>query len=179
VNFVKNTFEMIRIVLCLLCVSMFSVSCLKNADNAGCPYEITSISAPQDERDSVEAYLDSMGLQAVEHETGFYYQVVTPGTDIGQMSLCSKITINYVGKLKSGTEFDRQNNIELILGALIEGWKKGLPLIKQGGEINLYVPPTLAYGPNEIKNNQTGQVIIPAKSMLIFNVRLLDYTVGN
>lgn len=169
---------MFRIVFCLICVSVFAGSCLKNNGDASCPYQNTSISAPQAERDSIKAYLTAMNIQAEEHSSGFFYQIVTPGTDVGQMGLCSEIMINYVGRLRSGSEFDKQNNIRFILGSLIEGWKKSIPLIKKGGEINLYIPPTLGYGNNEIKNNQ-GQVVIPAKSMLIFNVKLNDYTVGN
>lgn len=169
---------MFRIVLSLLCVSLVAASCLKNDGAASCPYQNTTVSAPQAERDSIEAYLTSMGLQAQEDTSGFYYQIVTPGTDVGQMGLCSEIMINYVGRLKTGTEFDRQNNVQFILGSLIEGWKKSIPLVKKGGEINIYIPPSLAYGNNEIKNNQ-GQVIIPAKSMLIFNVKLVDYTLSN
>jgi FKBP-type peptidyl-prolyl cis-trans isomerase FkpA len=169
---------MFRVIMCLLCVSVFAASCLKSSDDASCPYEDKSISAPQAERDSIEAYLTSMGIQAEEHTTGFYYQLVSPGTDLGQMGLCSEIEISYVGRLRSGTEFDRQNNIRFILGSLIEGWKKSIPLVKKGGEINLFIPPSLAYGNNEIKNSQ-GQVIIPAGSMLIFNVKLIDYTIGN
>jgi FKBP-type peptidyl-prolyl cis-trans isomerase FkpA len=169
---------MFRIILCLLCVSVLAASCLKSDGSASCPYNNTSISAPQAERDSIEAYLTAMGLQAEEHTSGFYYQIVTPGTDIGQIGLCSEIMIDYVGRLRNGNEFDRQTNIRFILGSLIEGWKKSIPLIKKGGEINIYIPPSLGYDNNEIKNAQ-GQVVIPAKSMLIFNVKLVDYTLPN
>lgn len=169
---------MLRLLLCLLCVSVVFASCLKNSGDASCPYQTTTISAPQEERDSIEAYLTSMNIQAEEHGSGFYYQVINPGTDIGQMGLCSEIKINYSGRLKNGTEFDKQNGIRFILGSLIEGWKKSIPLIKKDGQIKLFIPPSLGYGNNEVKDNQ-GQVVIPAKSMLIFDVTLLDYTIGN
>lgn len=169
---------MLRTLVILLCVSVFAASCLKNSSDAGCPYEASNINAPQAERDSIKAYLDTMNIQAEEHASGFFYQIVTPGTDNGQIGLCSEIMINYSGRLKSGAEFDKQSGIRFILGSLIEGWKKGIPLIKKGGQIKLYLPPTLAYGNNELKDSQ-GQVVIPAKSMLIFDVTLLDYTIGN
>lgn len=170
--------EMLRIVLCMVCVAVIMTSCLKNDGDASCPYENTSINAPQAERDSIEAFLTSMNIQAEEHSTGFYYQVVTNGTDIGQMGLCSEIKIDYSGKLKNGTQFDKQSGIRFILGSLIEGWKKGIPLIKKGGRITLFIPPSLAYGKNEVKDNQ-GVVVIPSNSMLVFDVSLIDYTVGN
>jgi FKBP-type peptidyl-prolyl cis-trans isomerase FkpA len=50
---------------------------------------------------------------------------------------------------------------------LIEGWKIGLPLLKKGGHIKLYVPPSLGYGPSPNRN-------IPGNSVLIFDIRLVD-----
>ncbi len=168
---------MIRTFLALICVALLAGSCMKNSMDSGCPYQNSSISAPQAERDSVKAFLNSLGIQAEEHSSGFFYKVISQGTDGGQMGLCSEIAITYTGWLQNGAEFDKQTNIRFILGSLIEGWKKSIPLIKKGGEIDLYIPPTLAYGKNEVKNNQTGQVIIPSNSMLVFKVKLLDYTV--
>jgi FKBP-type peptidyl-prolyl cis-trans isomerase FkpA len=57
---------------------------------------------------------------------------------------------------------------------LIEGWKIGLPLIQKSGKIKLYIPPSLGYGASDIKDNN-GVVVIPANSMLIFDVSLVDF----
>jgi FKBP-type peptidyl-prolyl cis-trans isomerase FkpA len=38
----------------------------------------------------------------------------------------------------------------------------------------LYIPPTLGYGSREIKDN-LGNVIIPANSILIFDIELLNF----
>jgi FKBP-type peptidyl-prolyl cis-trans isomerase FkpA len=54
-----------------------------------------------------------------------------------------------------------------ILNQLIKGWQLGLPQIKKGGSIKLYIPPSLAYG-------ATGNGIIPGNSNLIYEVSLLD-----
>ena len=64
-----------------------------------------------------------------------------------------------------------------VLGALIEGWKKGLPLIKKSGEIILYIPPSLGYGSQDYVNSDN-VVVIPKNSMLIFTIKLKDYTQG-
>jgi FKBP-type peptidyl-prolyl cis-trans isomerase FkpA len=95
------------------------------------------------------------------------------------MDLCSQILISYKGTLKNGTVFDQQNNVIFVLGSLIEGWKKGIPLLKKGGSIKLYIPPSLGYGGTDVRDNNSGQVVIPANSMLIFDVTLTDYSVPN
>jgi FKBP-type peptidyl-prolyl cis-trans isomerase FkpA len=46
------------------------------------------------------------------------------------------------------------------------GWKLGLPLIKAGGKIKLYLPPSLGYG-NSVSGN------IPANSILVFEITLV------
>jgi FKBP-type peptidyl-prolyl cis-trans isomerase FkpA len=80
--------------------------------------------------------------------------------------------------LVNDTTFDQQNNVVFVLGSLIEGWKKAIPLLRKGGEMNMYIPPSLGYGGTDMKNN-AGVVIIPKNSILIFNVKLTDYSAGN
>ena len=49
---------------------------------------------------------------------------------------------------------------------LIQGWQKGLPLVKKGGKIKLIIPPSLGYG-------ATPQQGIPANSVLVFDIELV------
>lgn len=172
-----KTNQMLRIILGLLCITVIAASCLKSSDTGTCPYGVTTINAPQAERDSIEAFLDSNNITALEHSSGFYYQIIEEGAGESTPGLCSEITINYTGKFKNGNQFDGQNGVRFILGSLIEGWKKGIPLIKKGGQLKLFVPPSLGYGSNPVTNN--GQVVIPANSMLIFDVTLIDFTIDN
>jgi FKBP-type peptidyl-prolyl cis-trans isomerase FkpA len=74
-----------------------------------------------------------------------------------------------VGTLTNGTQFDANTTgTSFALGQLIVGWQKGIPLSKKGGTINLYIPPSLGYGPN-----QAG--IIPPNSNLVFTIQLMDF----
>lgn len=163
--------------LFLVCVS--AASCLKSKEDTGCPYQPSSVVAPAAEKDSLQAYLDSNNIQATLHPSGFYYEIVDPGTGTDSASLCSQIVINYKGQLTNGNVFDEQDNVLFVLGSLIEGWKKAIPMIKKGGKIKLYIPPTLGYGNTDVKNPNTGQVVIPARSILIFDVDLLNFSVEN
>ncbi len=74
----------------------------------------------------------------------------------------------YTGKLVNGTVFDQTPagaNATLVLGQLIVGWQKGLPLIGTGGKITLYIPPSLGYGSSAVGS-------VPANSILIFDIEL-------
>ncbi|HYC29429.1 MAG TPA: FKBP-type peptidyl-prolyl cis-trans isomerase [Chitinophagaceae bacterium] len=161
---------MMKFSWCFLVLGMMFSGCLKS--DKGCPYKESDAVAPASEQQSVEAYLSANGITAVKHSSGLYYQVVDAGS--GKVpQLCSSVSVGYSGKLTNGTTFDQQNLITFDLGRVIVGWQKGLPLIQKGGHIKLYIPPTLGYGAYDIKNN-SGAVVIPANSILIFDVEIFD-----
>ncbi len=157
-----------KIAVLVLASALVFTGCLKKDE--GCPYPATSIVAPASEEQQVKDYLTANNIDAVKHSSNLYYQIVEAGTG-KTPELCSQIRVNYVGKLTNGNTFDSNPNAVFVLGSLIEGWKKGLPLIKSGGRIKLYIPPSLGYGNNDIKD-QGNNVIIPGKSILIFDITL-------
>lgn len=145
--------------------------CLKdnNKDNV-CGYNDVNIVVPQSETDSLQAYLNSKGITATKHGSGVFYTITTPGTGAGIINLCSNITVDYKGQLTNGFAFDSSSvtgPLSIALGRLIPGWQKVIPLIKEGGEMTLYIPPSLGYG-------SQASAKIPANSILIFDLDLLD-----
>src|SRR5215212_4578553 len=146
---------MLKNLFFVLCITVAGVSCLKSGERT-CAYPVQNITAPEAEQDSIEAYLDTNNIEAQHDPSGFYYKIVNPGTGTDGMKLCSEILIDYKGQFKNGQIFDQATNAYLVLGALIEGWKKGIPLIKTGGEINLYIPPSLGYGNADVIDKNTG-----------------------
>jgi FKBP-type peptidyl-prolyl cis-trans isomerase FkpA len=162
---------MMKFSWCLLLIGFMFSGCLKQ--DKGCPYKEVNIVAPTAEQQQVEAYLAANGITtAVRHPSGMYYAVVTPGTG-NKPSLCSVVSVGYSGTLQNGTVFDQQNIISFDLGRLIEGWKKGLPLIAKSGRIKLFIPPSLGYGNTDVKNSNN-VIVIPANSMLIFDIEVFD-----
>ncbi len=157
----------------LLCLSTLLTSCFKS--DTGCPYSSSSKTAPTNEEQALSSYISANSITAVKHGSNMYYQIITPGTGTSAPQLCSNIQINYTGQLTNGNVFDSQNNAVFTLGSLIEGWKYGLPLIKKGGKIKLYIPPSLGYGSTDVKDQTTGNIIIPANSILIFEITLTDF----
>jgi FKBP-type peptidyl-prolyl cis-trans isomerase FkpA len=170
---------MYKKLILIFCVAVTAVSCLKKNTTNTCRYSPTSITIPVAERAAIDAYIDTNHIVAVHDPSGFYYQIVNPGTGTDSVKLCSQIQISYKGQLINDSTFDKRTNVVFDLGALIEGWKRGIPKLKRGGEIKLYIPPTLGYGSTDIKDNNTGKVVIPANSILKFDVILTDYTLQN
>jgi FKBP-type peptidyl-prolyl cis-trans isomerase FkpA len=148
---------------CLVAATLFFTSCLKKD---GCTYKADDAVAPAAEQQILKGYIDSVGISATLHPNGFYYHVVSQGADVTPAP-CSQITVAYKGQLTNGNIFDQQSNWVAQLGGLIDGWQEGMPLIKKGGRIMLYIPPSLGYGAN-------GSPTIPPNSILIFDITLIN-----
>jgi FKBP-type peptidyl-prolyl cis-trans isomerase len=99
--------------------------------------------------------------------SGLQYRIIeagkgkTPGpTD--------QVTVNYRGTLINGNEFDssyaRNEPATFRLNGVIKGWTEGLQLLKEGGKIQLFIPPRLAYGGRGPMAHRT----------LIFDVELIS-----
>ena len=85
-------------------------------------------------------------------------------------NLCSNVTVTYKGSYFNGNVFDSTaagSAATFQLGQVIPGWQKGVPLISKGGDITLYIPPSLGYGPQ-------GYGIIPGNAYLIFDIHIID-----
>ncbi|MEO6949562.1 MAG: FKBP-type peptidyl-prolyl cis-trans isomerase [Ginsengibacter sp.] len=148
-------------------------SCLKQ-DNK-CTYADSKIVAPIDQQSALLDSLTAHGIKdAILHPSGFYYTVVNQGSGPGVVNLCSNVTVDYVGSFFNGQVFDSAKSAYFALGQVIPGWQKGVPFVNKGGDINLYIPPALAYGPDDTVNPNTGKVVIPGKSYLIFKIHVVN-----
>lgn len=143
-----------RTALLLLSVILLAASSCKKDDAA--------------KTESLEDYLrrENLLTQVTSDPRGFYYKIVTPGTG-AVPAANSKVSVLYAGKLTNGTVFDQSGPtpVTFTLNQLILGWQYGLPLIKTGGRILLYLPPQLGYGSSAVGS-------IPANSILIFDITL-------
>jgi FKBP-type peptidyl-prolyl cis-trans isomerase FkpA/FKBP-type peptidyl-prolyl cis-trans isomerase FklB len=81
------------------------------------------------------------------------------------------VKAHYKGTLITGEQFDssydRGQPAEFPVSGVIKGWTEALQLMKVGGKAKLFIPPDLGYGP-------TARPGIPANSVLVFDVELLD-----
>ncbi|HEV7333518.1 MAG TPA: FKBP-type peptidyl-prolyl cis-trans isomerase [Flavisolibacter sp.] len=140
--------------------------CLKGGETGfTCNYDACGFVAPAAEQKLVTDYLTANGLTATQHCSGLYYIIDEAGTG-STPTVCNQIAFSYTGRLTNGHVFDQASTpVVYPLAQLITGFKNGIPLIKTGGKIRLFVPPSLGYG-----SSQTGD--IPPNSVLIFEVTL-------
>lgn len=118
-----------------------------------------------------EKFLEKNAKKAgvVVTASGLQYKIVSAGNEV-HPSASDTVYVKYRGTLLDGTVFDETKAdaeaVALPLSNMIEGWKEGLPLIGEGGEIELYIPYALGYG------ERGGRGPIGPAETLIFNVSL-------
>ena len=153
------------IILISFCAVMFS--CTKPATDS-CNFTASTIVVPTAEMTNLQAWVAANKPAAILHPGGFYYEIPVAGTGTVTPQICSDVRVKYTGYLTTGFKFDEElTGITFRLGQLIVGWQRGIPLIKKGGTIYLYLPPSLGYGSTAVGS-------IPANSILIFSVELVD-----
>ena len=151
-----------KIILPALLAMALMESCAKT--DTTCP--VPNVSVPVAELDSVQQYLTANNItNAVLDSRGFYYSISDSGTGKRPTS-CSTVLVDYVGQFSNGYIFDRNHAAQFLLTQVIDGWKLGIPMVKEGGVINLYLPPSLGYG-------STGTTTVPANAVLIFTVNMV------
>lgn len=131
---------------------------------------------------AITAYLAKNNLTGKAQKTanGVYVVTTQPGT--GAMPTAGDdISVNYTGKLMNGKVFDsnltspqaggKPFQLKVGVGMVIPGWEEGIMKMRKGEKATLYIPSGLAYGPR-------GNPTIPANSVLIFDIDLLDVQKG-
>jgi FKBP-type peptidyl-prolyl cis-trans isomerase FkpA len=137
--------------------------CLKGETGTTCRYDPCAAVAPASEIQEVQNYLAANNLTATQHCSGVFYIIDNPGNG-KTPTVCSVVDVTYTGRLTNGNQFDA-GTATFNLQQLIRGWVNTIPLIKAGGSIRLFLPPSMGYGS---QSNGT----IPANSILIFNITL-------
>jgi FKBP-type peptidyl-prolyl cis-trans isomerase len=106
--------------------------------------------------------------------SGLMYKVLSsPNPSAPQPKVTDTVTVNYEGKLVDGRIFDssyaRNQPATFALNRVVDAWQIGIPLMHKGDSYMLYVPSKLGYGERDMGNGE-----IPANSVLVFKVELLD-----
>jgi FKBP-type peptidyl-prolyl cis-trans isomerase FkpA len=139
----------------LIFILIGSQSCTKNEET-------------QDQEDQrlIQQYLTANNItNAKSTSSGLHYIIEEQGTGI-KPDINSKIEFFYVGKLLGGQIFDSNESLTIDLDQLIDGFQEGIPLINESGKITLIIPSSLGYG-------SQGSALIPANSVLVFNIELI------
>jgi FKBP-type peptidyl-prolyl cis-trans isomerase FkpA len=118
----------------------------------------------------IEDYLSENNLTAQSTASGLYYILDKQG-GANAPNINSVVVANYKGYLTDGTVFDESKTgspATFALKAVIPGWQEGLQLIGVKGKIKLLIPSALGYG-------STAKTSIPANSVLIFDIELVEF----
>lgn len=120
-------------------------------------------------------------------DVGVYYRDITVGTGPVIAPLQDSY-MYYHAYLSTGAQFDSVTTTSSASGApahfvigngsMIPGFEIGLNGMRVGGRRQIIVPPDLAYGLNDLRDNNNN-VVIPGNSVLVFTVDLTDAAGGN
>jgi FKBP-type peptidyl-prolyl cis-trans isomerase len=103
--------------------------------------------------------------------SGLQYKVIKSGTGASPKAT-DQVKVHYTGTTIDGNVFDssvqRGQPAVFPVNAVIPGWVEALQLMKAGDKWQLFIPARLAYG------DRSPGAAIPANSVLIFEVELLD-----
>ncbi|TCZ74407.1 FKBP-type peptidyl-prolyl cis-trans isomerase [Flaviaesturariibacter aridisoli] len=145
-----------------LALLLLATACKKKDD--GCSYDACATVAPQAEISAVQSYISQNSITgAARHCSGAWYKILDPGTGASANS-CSTVTATYRGTFTNGNQFDA-GTATFSLSQVIKGWTNLVPLVKTGGRIQMFIPPSLAYGAADYNG-------IPGGSILVFDVTL-------
>lgn len=144
-----------HILLLTLLLALFA-SCKKDGNMYGVDCSENKTKAIQEEVDSIGRYLEwrnvnGANIEATLHPNGFYYIITDIGEGDRRPETCSAINVDYKGRRFGGSTlegnvFDEREGASFSLYTTIAGWQQAIPLIGQGGRIEVYIPPSLAYG---------------------------------
>ncbi|PAW92564.1 hypothetical protein CKK33_03255 [Mucilaginibacter sp. MD40] len=150
----------------LLILSLF-VAVLASCSKDNSTQFDAAAQAAKDEAD-IQLYIKAHPeISVTKDANGVYYQVIKEGTGVNA-TINNTVTVNYVGTLLSGAQFDANNGVSFPLSGVIAGWQYGIPHVKAGGRIFLIVPSALGYG------NRAASDKLPANSVLVFTVDVLS-----
>lgn len=131
---------------------------------------------PQKALANSNAYLAEIekmeGVQKTE--SGLLYQIVKEGNLDKKATLdTDKVRVMYEGKTRKGKVFDssyeRGDTAQFALNQVIKGWTEGMKLVGEGGEIKLWIPSNLAYGPRGTRDGSIGP-----NTAITFTVELVE-----
>lgn len=136
----------------------------------------------KDDKD-LKTYFAKNKISPTKTASGLYYTIKEEGS--GEMAAVGdSVTMNYTGTLLDGTKFDSNEDtafhhvspFDFILGKgmVIKGWDEGIALLKKGSKATLYIPSSMAYGVQARPGGGANPKGIPANSILVFDVQVVN-----
>lgn len=115
----------------------------------------------------IEDFINEHNFDADSTSSGLYYVIEEPGSS-EHPTINDVVKVNYIGFLLNGDVFDQGFDVSFPLAQVVPGWQEGIPLFGKGGKGLLIIPSHLGYGDTSFSG-------IPANSVLVFEIHLLDF----
>jgi FKBP-type peptidyl-prolyl cis-trans isomerase FkpA len=144
-------------------IGLAFTSCKKQNE---CNFTVPTVSVPAAEAKELDAFIKSKAPEATKDKRGFYYFIKKAGEGANPTP-CTTVNVYYRGLYTDGVVFERSGSIveELPLPNTMYGWQMALPLIKPGGNIIFYLPPSLCFGDQRLNT--------PKNKILVYDVQLV------
>ena len=170
-----------------LTASIQSPSCIRKGDKLKFQVRLIDILTPEDiqleyerirrmklktEQNLLKDYLVFNEIDVEPEQSGIYYQEIKKGSG-KTPQIGDSVSVHYEGTLINGAPFDSSirngKPFSFVYGdkSIIEGWKLGLSMMKEGGKAKIIIPSDLAFGEKGVGN------IIPPYSTVVFELHLL------
>jgi FKBP-type peptidyl-prolyl cis-trans isomerase len=135
---------------------------------------------------TIDQYLSEKKIEALKTESGIRYVITQAG--VGENGTAGQTAmVNYSGYLLDGQYFDssvksvaeekglynparsyQPYEVTIDQTSVIKGWHEALMLMNKGAKATVYIPSTLAYGP------QQRSAVIKPNSILVFDLEVVD-----
>ena len=121
----------------------------------------------------IKDYISKNNLNAKSTASGLHYVIDEQGEG-AEITVTSDVSLRYKGMLTDGTVLleNTEEGMSIVLRNEIAGLVEGLQLFNEGGSGTLLIPSHLAYGSYDYGE-------IPAGSVIVFEVELIDYDAEN
>jgi FKBP-type peptidyl-prolyl cis-trans isomerase FkpA len=121
----------------------------------------------QDFDSQISAYIKKNNVRFDKSSSGLRYFISKNGE--GKfIQYTDSVSITYSGFLLNGKCIDFQKvPVKFAVRDLIAGWKEVLIMCKKGSEVQMILPPSIAYGDHKLDN-------IPQNSILKFDMKVWD-----
>jgi len=110
--------------------------------------------------------------------SGLEYQVLQGGAG-AKPTPADVVQIDYDGRLTNGEAFDSSAKtggpVVFPVAGLVPGFTEALQLMPKGAKYRIWIPPQLGYKADEKRDPATGKVVIPANSVLVFDITMHDF----
>lgn len=135
-----------------------------------------ALQAPRDAAEVALAKVQHGDASVRATPSGLLYKVLAPGAGTAHPTDADVALITYDGKLVDGTPFDAsQQPTPMPVKGVVPGFSEAMKLMPRGAKYRVWIKPALGYGDKEQRNPSTGQVVIPARSVLVFDIAMLDW----